>query len=160
MIDRIGALKPKKFAKFDMTKGYWQLGLWKSKKLLRTGPFSSRWSFCFLCSFLHRFPLPFSYFLCRYGGIFCLLRRRFLLSMEHTALVCQYASSSYEKCFNCRSRFIFHYTAYYITVCFNNSAFDPSTRPRHSYDYELLWPTPLPMISVIIYCYTYCTLVC
>ena len=27
MIERIGALKPKKFAKFDMTKGYWQLGL-------------------------------------------------------------------------------------------------------------------------------------
>ena len=26
MIERIGALKPKKFAKFDMTKGYWQLG--------------------------------------------------------------------------------------------------------------------------------------
>ena len=27
MIERIGALKPKKFAKFDMTKGYWQLDL-------------------------------------------------------------------------------------------------------------------------------------
>ncbi len=27
MIKRIGALKRKKFAKFDMTKGYWQLGL-------------------------------------------------------------------------------------------------------------------------------------
>ncbi len=27
MIERIGALKPKKFAKFDMTKGYRQLGL-------------------------------------------------------------------------------------------------------------------------------------
>ncbi len=27
MIERIGALKPKKFAKFDMTKGNWQLGL-------------------------------------------------------------------------------------------------------------------------------------
>ncbi len=27
MIERIGALKPKKFLKFDMTKGYWQLGL-------------------------------------------------------------------------------------------------------------------------------------
>jgi hypothetical protein len=27
MIERIRALKPKKFAKFDMTKGYWQLGL-------------------------------------------------------------------------------------------------------------------------------------
>ena len=27
MIERIGALKPKKFAKFDTTKGYWQLGL-------------------------------------------------------------------------------------------------------------------------------------
>jgi hypothetical protein len=28
MIERIiGALKSKKFAKFDMTKGYWQLGL-------------------------------------------------------------------------------------------------------------------------------------
>jgi hypothetical protein len=27
MIERIGALKPKKFAKFDVTKGYWQLGL-------------------------------------------------------------------------------------------------------------------------------------
>ena len=27
MMERIGALKPKKFAKFDMTKGYWQLGL-------------------------------------------------------------------------------------------------------------------------------------
>ena len=27
MIERMGALKPKKFAKFDMTKGYWQLGL-------------------------------------------------------------------------------------------------------------------------------------
>jgi hypothetical protein len=27
MIERIGALKPKKFAKFDMSKGYWQLGL-------------------------------------------------------------------------------------------------------------------------------------
>ncbi len=27
MIERIGALKPKKFAKFDMTKEYWQLGL-------------------------------------------------------------------------------------------------------------------------------------
>ena len=27
MIERIGALKPKKFAKFDMTKGYWQFGL-------------------------------------------------------------------------------------------------------------------------------------
>ena len=27
MIERIGALKPKKFAKFDMTTGYWQLGL-------------------------------------------------------------------------------------------------------------------------------------
>jgi hypothetical protein len=27
MIERIEALKPKKFAKFDMTKGYWQLGL-------------------------------------------------------------------------------------------------------------------------------------
>ncbi len=27
MIEQIGALKPKKFAKFDMTKGYWQLGL-------------------------------------------------------------------------------------------------------------------------------------
>jgi len=27
MIERIGFLKPKKFAKFDMTKGYWQLGL-------------------------------------------------------------------------------------------------------------------------------------
>ncbi len=27
MIERIGALKPKKFANFDMTKGYWQLEL-------------------------------------------------------------------------------------------------------------------------------------
>ena len=27
MIEQIGALKRKKFAKFDMTKGYWQLGL-------------------------------------------------------------------------------------------------------------------------------------
>eukprot|EP01036_Dinobryon_divergens_P061874 gene61874-biopygen31044 len=27
MMERIGALKPQKFAKFDMTKGYWQLGL-------------------------------------------------------------------------------------------------------------------------------------
>ncbi len=27
MIERIGALKPKKFAKFDMTNCYWQLGL-------------------------------------------------------------------------------------------------------------------------------------
>ena len=27
MIERIGALKPKKFAKFDMTKSYWQLEL-------------------------------------------------------------------------------------------------------------------------------------
>ena len=27
MIERIGALKPKKFAKFDMTNGYWQFGL-------------------------------------------------------------------------------------------------------------------------------------
>ena len=27
MIERIGALKPNKFAKFDMTKGYWLLGL-------------------------------------------------------------------------------------------------------------------------------------
>jgi hypothetical protein len=27
MIERVGALKPKKFAKFDMTKGYWHLGL-------------------------------------------------------------------------------------------------------------------------------------
>ena len=27
MIERIGALQPKKFAKFDMTKGYWQFGL-------------------------------------------------------------------------------------------------------------------------------------
>ena len=27
MIERIGALQPKKFAKFDMTKGYRQLGL-------------------------------------------------------------------------------------------------------------------------------------
>ena len=27
MIERIGARRPKKFAKFDMTKGYWQLGL-------------------------------------------------------------------------------------------------------------------------------------
>jgi hypothetical protein len=27
MIERIGALKPNKFAKIDMIKGYWQLGL-------------------------------------------------------------------------------------------------------------------------------------
>ena len=27
IIERIGALKRKKFAKFDMTKDYWQLGL-------------------------------------------------------------------------------------------------------------------------------------
>ena len=27
MMERIGSVKPKKFAKFDMTKGYWQLGL-------------------------------------------------------------------------------------------------------------------------------------
>jgi hypothetical protein len=35
MIERIGALKPKKFAKFDMTKGYWQLGLAPEVRLPR-----------------------------------------------------------------------------------------------------------------------------
>ena len=33
MMERIGAQRPKKFAKFDMTKGYWQLGLAESVRM-------------------------------------------------------------------------------------------------------------------------------
>eukprot|EP01034_Spumella_vulgaris_P034740 gene34740-42849_t len=33
MIERLGARRPKKFAKFDMTKGYWQLGLASAVRL-------------------------------------------------------------------------------------------------------------------------------
>jgi hypothetical protein len=84
MIERIGTLKPKKFAKFDV------IGSWDCRKARNYFALDLlavvEASFCFLCSFLHRFPLPFSYFLCRYGGIFCLLRRHFRLSMEHNIL--------------------------------------------------------------------------